>query len=55
VPWRIGRVVGYGLTVAWALVTVAVQNGAGNPSLTLVAFLGTAGFAALPFIAPIRD
>jgi len=44
---RLGNAPGYGLTVTWALVGVAVQNGVGNVAFTAVALLAAAGFAAL--------
>lgn len=48
--WKLGFVPGYGLTVAWALVAVGVQNLSGQIPLAVVAFLGAAGFAAFPFL-----
>jgi hypothetical protein len=50
VQWKIGFVPGYGLTVAWALVAVGVNNLSGQVTLALVAFVGAAAFAALPFL-----
>ena len=50
VQWKLGFVPGYGLTVAWALVAVGVKNLSGELPLAAVAFVGAAGFAALPFL-----
>ena len=44
---RLGAVPGYGLTIAWALVGVAVQNLGGNLALTVVAALCAIWFAVL--------
>lgn len=50
VQWKIGFVPGYGLTVAWALVAVGINNLSGQLTLAIVAFVGAAAFAALPFL-----
>ena len=54
VQWRLGRVPTYGLAVAWALVAVAVQNWGVNTGLTVLAILGAAAFAVVPFRLPAR-
>ncbi len=54
VQWKIGFVPGYGLTVAWALVAVGVNNLSGQVALAIVAFVGAAAFAALPFLLRLR-
>lgn len=54
VQWRLGRVPGYGLAAAWALVALGVANWPDNAGLALAAWAGAALLAALPFFAPRR-
>ncbi len=49
VQLRIGAVPGYGLTLAWALIAIAVQNYGVNTGLVVAAGMLALGFAALPF------
>lgn len=51
IQWRLGRVPGYGLTVAWALVALGVANWNGHMILALAAFAAALVMATLPFLA----
>ncbi len=51
---RLGRVPGYGLTVAWALVALGVANWGEQNTLALVAWALAAVIGALPFALPAR-
>ncbi len=51
---RLGRVPGYGLTVAWALVALGVTNWPTHTILALVAWALAAMIGALPFALPDR-
>jgi len=54
VQGRIGRVPGYGLTVAWALVALGVANWPGHSILAIVAWFAAAAMALLPFVVEAK-
>ena len=47
---RLGSMPGFGLAIAWALIGVAVQNGAQTPGFAAVAMLGAIGFIGLAWL-----